>query len=448
MSHELRTPLNGVLGYAQLLQRDRQLGASQREALEAIARCGSQLLDLINDILDLSRIEAGRLDIEEAPTDLASLVTDLRYVLGDAAERKGLRLSLSIGDGVPHSALLDGRRLRQVLLNLLGNAVKFTASGDVALRVSRTGTEQIAFEVADTGPGIEAESLQAIFEAFSQTKTGAAAGGSGLGLAISNRLVRKMGGELQVESALGQGSRFWFTLPLVDVRDAPPAAGRVADPAPPLDARLAPGERLTALVVDDSTTNRRLLERLLESAGVHVLTAAGGLEGVELARAHRPQIVFMDLRMLDLDGLEATRRLARDPVTAAIPVIAVTASTFGDVRQAARDAGCVDYLSKPVRAELLFAMLQTHVGVRFVSGGAAAPATGGTIDRSRCVDIAASLRAAISIGDVREVQDLARRLASCSPAEAHLGERIARLAAEFQFDRLGELADSLETSAP
>ena len=173
-----------------------------------------------------------------------------------------------------------------------------------------------------------------------------------------------MGGELRVESQLGVGSRFYFTLPLVAAADR---AERDADPAaPPLNARLAPGQDVLALVVDDSTVNRRILAKLLESAGVRVITAAGGLEAIELAAKHRPNVVFMDLRMADLDGFEATRRLQADPRTAHIPVIAVTASAFGDTRKAALDAGCVDYLPKPVRAEALFAALHKHLGLRFV----------------------------------------------------------------------------------
>jgi PAS domain S-box-containing protein len=445
MSHELRTPLNGVLGYAQLLQRDRTLNAAQQEALEAISKCGSQLLDLINDVLDLSKIEAGRLEIEEAPTDLTNLITDLKYVVAEAANRKGLRLIMSIGSNVPGSVVLDARHLRQVLLNLLGNAIKFTEAGEVQLVLSRVDEKRLGFEVKDTGIGIEPGALTEIFGAFAQTKTGAAAGGTGLGLAICHHLVTKMGGELKVESVVGAGSRFWFTLPLVQGRQAPhPEHQEFVSAMPPLDARLAPGWRLTALVVDDSTANRRILASLLESAGVRVITASGGLEAIELARAHRPEVVFMDLKMADLDGLEATRRLAQDPATAAIPVIAVTASALGDIRQTARDAGCIDYLPKPIRAQSLFAMLQTHIGVRFVSGtDDAAERDVRLTDFERRVEIGTRLRSAVAVGDVSDIHELARHLMKGDIAEIAVGERINRLAVEFDFDGLTELADSL-----
>ena len=445
MSHELRTPLNGVLGYAQLLQRDRTLNPAQREALEAISKCGSQLLDLINDVLDLSKIEAGRLDIQEAPTDLTTLLTDLHYVVAEAAKHKGLTLTMSIGADVPRRVILDGRHLRQVLLNLLGNAIKFTPSGEVRLLIARVEDGSLAFEVSDTGIGMEAEALTEIFDAFSQTKDGAAAGGTGLGLTISNHLIKKMRGELRVESVLGEGSRFYFSLPLVPLSETEAARHRDDEMAAPLfDARLASGEELTALVVDDSTANRRILASLLESAGVRVITAAGGFEAIRLTRAHRPEVVFMDLRMSDLDGVEATRRLRADPTTARIPIIAVTASAFGHTRETARDAGCVDFLSKPVRAESLFAVLQTHLGVRFVSS------VGQTIvheldftDSDRRLGIAMRLRHAVALGDVGEIHGLAQELMQGSTAEVAVGQRINRLVMDFDFHGLNELADSL-----
>jgi PAS domain S-box-containing protein len=446
MSHELRTPLNGVLGYVQLLQRDRQLNATHREALEAIAKCGSQLLDLINDVLDLSKIEAGRLDIEDAPTDLARLVIDLKLVVAEAAERKGLALTTFVDPELPRSVVLDGRRLRQVLLNLLGNAIKFTDAGDVRLTIDRAD-ERLRFAVTDTGPGIESDALTDIFAAFAQTKTGAAAGGTGLGLAICDRLITRMGGALKVESALGQGSRFWFELPLVQGRQTARTEHQNLEPTlPPFDARLAPGQELIAMIVDDTAANRHILASLLESAGVRVITAAGGLEAIERAHAQRPHIIFMDLKMSGLDGLEATQRLTRDPATSAIPIVAVTASALGNSRQRARDAGCVDYLAKPVRAQQLFGMLQTHLGARFVSetpSSAARTADMKTLDRR--AEIGGRLRGAMSLGDVSAIQELARHLMQGTTTEAAVGERINRLMTSFDFDGLNELVESLES---
>jgi PAS domain S-box-containing protein len=452
MSHELRTPLNGVLGYAQLLQRDAGLSPNQREALEAIKKGGSHLLDLINDVLDLSKIEAGRVDIEAVATNLSQLAIDLKYLVADAAHRKGLPLTIAIAPDLPRAVVLDGRHLRQVLLNLLGNAIKFTDRGEVRLAIARSAEGQLVFEVSDTGVGIEPGELTAIFDAFTQTRTGAAAGGTGLGLTISQHLVATMGGELKVESVRGRGSRFFFALPLVP---APPtsalsSSGDEASATPRFDARLAEGQAVTALVVDDSTVNRRILAALLESAGVRVIPACGGFEAVALARKHRPDVVFMDLKMADLDGLEATRRLAADPDTAAIPVIAVTASAFENTPKAAREAGCVDYLPKPVRAESLFAALQTHVGVRFETGTPAeASLEPGLPPTIRRPGLSNRLREAISLGDVTDLERLAQDLAAGEIGEATLGRRIAQLTAGFDFDGLRALANSLayETEA-
>jgi PAS domain S-box-containing protein len=445
MSHELRTPLNGILGYSQLLQRDRGLNSTQREGLDAISKCGSQLLDLINDVLDLSKIEAGFIDIEAVATDLAQLVVDLKYVIGESARRKGLLLTMAVSRDIPRRVVLDGRHLRQVLLNLLGNAIKFTTEGEVRLVISRADDGRLLFEVSDTGIGIEPEALAEIFDAFTQTPTGAAAGGTGLGLAISHHLIKRMGDAVRVESVPGKGSRFFFSLPLV-AADGATAAHEVEEEGPPFDARLAPGEELTALVADDSSVNRRILAALLESAGVRVITAAGGLEAVQLAREHRPDVIFMDLKMSDLDGFEATRRLQADQLTAGIPVIAVTASALGDSRRASRDAGCVEYLQKPVRAELLFAALQTHLGVRFARSIGSGPAEAGDSELSdtpRRLEIASRVRNAVTIGDVSDLDAIARELAAGDPATTLLGQRIARLVANFDFEGLRDLASAL-----
>jgi CheY-like chemotaxis protein len=316
----------------------------------------------------------------------------------------------------------------------------------VSLSIARAPGERLRFEVIDTGIGIEAENLAEIFRAFRQTRRGAAAGGTGLGLTISLRLVRTMGGELHVESEPGRGSRFWFDLPLVEAPERPAAAGREAELDLTPDVRLAPGIELTALVVDDSTTNRRILAGLLESAGARVIEGRGGLEGIDLAQTSRPDVIFMDIKMSDLDGYEATRRLARNADTARIPVIAVTASTLGDVREAAREAGCIDVLFKPIRARVLFSMLQGHLGVRFVSAGEDTVAGDRHLtDFNRRVDVATRLRNAVDLGDVGALQDLARELIGGKPGEAAVGERINRMATSFDFAGLSELADSLAT---
>jgi PAS domain S-box-containing protein len=444
MSHELRTPLNGVLGYAQLLQRDRDLAPAQREALDAIATCGAHLLDLINDVLDLSRIEARRIDHDPAPTDLRRLAADLEQMIANQLLKKQIRFVLRIDEAVPGFVFVDGRHLRQVLFNLLGNAVKFTASGEIAvdIGVDATARHALTFAVTDTGSGIEAANLERIFEAFGQTDAGRAAGGTGLGLTISARLVRTMDGELKVESTPGRGSRFYFSLPLVVA--AEPISSAPADDGL-LDARLAPGVTLRALVADDNVINRRVLASILQSAGAEVFTATGGMEAVRLATELTPDVVLMDRRMADLDGFEATRRIHAHPAAARTPVIAVTASAFGDVREAAREAGCIDFVPKPIRAELLFSKLRQHLGVSFVSPRRAAPpeaaASAMPVER-----IAERLRGAAALGDVGELGALARELAAAAGPAHALGERIAQLTRDFEFEALQDLATTTMAS--
>jgi PAS domain S-box-containing protein len=453
MSHELRTPLNGVIGYSQLLQRDRALTTHQREAVDAIAKCGTHLLDLINDVLDLSKIEAGRVDIEQSATDLPQLVADLRYVIGETAKRKGLTLDMTVDPELPARVVLDGRHVRQILLNLLGNAIKFTQQGGVSLTIDAVGEDlssgalakedAIRFVVSDTGPGIAPEELTKIFDAFTQTTAGAAAGGTGLGLTISRHLLDIMGAELNVESSVGQGSRFFFTLPLV--ADSDEMVER-ADGRPSLHARLAPGQQVTALVVDDNTVSRRILASLLESAGLQVITATGGLEAIALTKEHQPNIVFMDVKMADLDGFSATRRLAADAKTKHIPVIAVTASALGDTRTAAREAGCVAYLPKPVRAEALFASLATHLMLTFEWDTATEAPQDAIAIETRHAPLAARLRDAVAIGAVTDLHALAGALTSGDEQDAALGRRISTLAANFDFEGIRELAESLDSA--
>jgi PAS domain S-box-containing protein len=445
MSHELRTPLNGVIGYSQLLQRDRSLTATQREALDAITNCGAHLLDLINDVLDLSKIEAGRIDIEESTTDLSQLITDLRHVIAETARRKSLRLRMSIAPNVPPRVVLDGRHLRQVLLNLLGNAIKFTSKGEVVLEIAAEG-DLLTFEVSDTGSGIEPEQLDRIFDAFTQTDSGATAGGTGLGLTISRRLLQSMGADLSVESAVGEGSCFRFVLPLCPA-DAAESSGGIDDSQPTLYARLSPGQQVTALVVDDSTVSRRILASLLESAGLQVITATGGFEGMTLARTHRPDVIFMDVKMPDLDGFSATRELAADAAVKHIPVIAVTASALGDTRKAATEAGCVDYLPKPVRAEALFASLQKHLRVEFEwDAEEHSPAVRAIPPAPHHPGLAAKLRDAAAIGAITDLHTLAHSLAGGDEADAELARRITALAAGFDFQGVRDLANVLESA--
>src|SRR6185369_128664 len=332
--------------------------------------------------------------------------------IAEPVRRKGLRFDVELAPELPARVVVDGRHLRQVLLNLLGNAVKFTPIGGVTLIVSRKGNDRLAFEVRDTGIGISPEQLTYIFEEFRQTSDGTAAGGTGLGLSISKRLVQAMGGTLTVESKVSEGSSFFFDIPLITAEPSILSAPDEAEPA--LGSHLAPDSNLTILVADDSTVNRRILASLLESAGAQVITASGGVEAVELALKYRPNLVLMDLRMPDLDGLTATRRILAEPDMEKTLVIMVTASAFENSRQAAMDEGCVDFIVKPIRAEHLFRKLQQHLHVRFVDSTENMPANEGVVIPTgrHMAELAVRMRDAASIGNVSELDHIALELSS------------------------------------
>jgi CheY-like chemotaxis protein/nitrogen-specific signal transduction histidine kinase len=371
MSHELRTPLNGVLGYAQLLQRDRSLNASQREALEAIAKGGAHLLDLINDVLDLSRIEAGRLDIEAATTDLAQMAIDLKYLVAESARRKGLLLGMAIASDTPRRVVLDGRHLRQVLLNLLNNAVKFTPQGEVHLSIAKAGEDRLLFEVSDTGVGIESGDLVAIFEAFTQTKSGAAAGGSGPRARHQPAPHRQDGRRAARPESAGPGQP-------VLLRPAARARGRVGQRRHRSRSRGAAARRAAGRrrgrggarggrqhgEPADPRGAARERGRARHHRGRRPRSGGAGAQASPQRDLHGPEGWPTSMASKPRGGWRPT-------ATADIPVIAVTASAFGDTRTEALSAGCVDYLPKPVRAGALFATLQKHLGVRFVSSLAA-----------------------------------------------------------------------------
>lgn len=458
MSHELRTPLNGVLGYAQILQRDPAMGPKQRECLEAIESCGQHLLTLINDVLDLSKIEAGRMEVRQEVCDLPRLLTDVGHVVRQRAEAKGLRFDLLMSPQVPRGVLTDATKLRQVLVNLLGNAVKFTAEGTVKLTVAPGSNGQLRFAVADTGIGIPAAKLGEIFDAFRQTAEGAAAGGTGLGLAISRRIVEALGGRLDVQSEPGRGSCFYFELPLPVVDNA-----QLADVDGTVEPdrrawRLPEGRRLRVLIADDRAANRDILVRLLTAAGVETLESENGQEAVERVERERPDLVFMDVRMPVMDGLAATRAIRQNPDLAGLRIIAVTASVFPDAQRQARAAGCDDIIGKPFRAGEVFAKIEKHLDVRFeepaqagrdagdeVRAASAAPRP--TLPGAAALTLARRLRSAAEIGSVTELNALADELAARGEPYACYGAAVARHTSAFAFDALLGLAAEMEQAA-
>jgi PAS domain S-box-containing protein len=374
MSHELRTPLNGILGYAQILARDAALSERQAKGLSVIRHSGEHLLTLINDILDLSRVEAGRLEMVLEPVELAPFLRVVCDAIRVKAEEKGLLFSFSAAPNLPRAVQADEKRLRQVLLNLLGNALKFTERGQVWLRVSRlsnAGDEAVLrFEVEDSGTGIPAEHLETIFMPFEQVgDLRSRIGGTGLGLAISRQFVRMMGADIGVQSLPGRGSIFWFevSLPVAQAEPELPAGEQIIVGYE--------GERRRVLVVDDIAENRNTVVDLLGALGFEMHEAADGQEGLAQAAAVRPHLIVMDNVMPRMNGAEATRRLRQMGGIGAVPVIAVSASATSQDESNNLAAGANVFMSKPIDMELLLRHIGSLLGVRWVrESGTARPA--------------------------------------------------------------------------
>jgi two-component system, sensor histidine kinase and response regulator len=365
MSHELRTPLNAILGFTQLMSRDRTLSEEHQQNLEIINRAGEHLLNLINDILEMSKIEAGRTTLNISSFDLIHLLYSLQDMLDQRATSKGLQLVFELDTNLPQYIQADASKLRQVLINLLGNAIKFTPTGTVTLRVSSSSPSSphtLFFEIQDTGPGIAADEIDQMFEAFGQTETGRQSQqGTGLGLAICQKYVHLMGGEISVRSAVGVGSTFAFHIQME-------LANQSGNPSTQVSHRiigLAPNQRLyRILVVDDSIDSRLLLVKLLTAIGFSVSEAVNGVQAISVWESWQPDLIFMDMRMPVMDGYEATRRIkAKNPQTT---IIALTASAFEEQRQSVIEAGCNDFINKPFREELLLEKIGQYLSLQYL----------------------------------------------------------------------------------
>lgn len=350
VSHEIRTPLNGIIGVTQLL-RTLVLPDEAREYVALLEGAGEALLALVNEVLDLSKIEADRLELSSAPFDLAALVTQATRSFGTQAQRKRLSLEVVIDPTAAGIVLGDAARVRQIVTNLVGNAVKFTDVGAVTVSVRRANDGVLVLSVSDTGPGIPVSVQASIFEPFVQA-SGHRAQGTGLGLSISQRLARLMGGELRLSSAEGQGSTFEARLPL-------PVGRELAPPLTPVPH----GPRLKVLVAEDNEVNARLTRAMLEWLGHDVETVRDGRAVVEAALGAAWDVVFMDVQMPLVDGLEATRMLRSAERTRKLPVVALTANALKGDEQACYAAGMNAYLAKPVTVEGLREVLARVIGV-------------------------------------------------------------------------------------
>jgi two-component system sensor histidine kinase/response regulator len=444
MTHEIRTPMNAILGYAQLLGRDEDLGGDQKQKIDIIHSSGNHLLTLIDDILEMSKIEAGRATLVVEPFDVLALLSDVQLMFRKLAENKGLELTFEQDPRLPRALSGDAGKVRQVAINLVSNAVKFTAHGRITVRASSRPAaldrHVVAIAVEDTGPGIEPMNLRRIFDAFDQGDSKVRAGGTGLGLAISRNFARLMHGDLVVESAPGNGSVFTFSFE-ADTANIEAVPGRVVHPVP---TGLDPHQPAwKVLIVDDVPTNRDLLDELLSRLGFVTRSASSAEEGIVVHDDWRPDLVLMDLRMPGMSGLEAVRLLRQRGTRASI--IAVTASGLADRESEARDAGADAFVRKPYREGDLLAAIGQQLGVRYVYESSVSPRTirarHDATGRSTLSQRLSRLPSAL-IEQLRDaaIEGRAKRLESLADqARQHsedVSAEIRALAHDFQYDVL------------
>jgi PAS domain S-box-containing protein len=448
MSHEIRTPMNAILGFSQLMLRDQELTPRQCQYLGTINRSGEHLLALINDILEMSKIEAGRTTLNPSTFDLPVLLKDLEMMFRVRTDEKKLSFSVEIIGDVPQFIVTDINKLRQVFINVLGNAVKFTEQGGIGLsvRANREGASGpfLRVEIEDTGPGISADEQDKLFHHFEQTKTGQQAGtGTGLGLAISREFVRLMGGEITVSSQVGKGSVFVIQLPLTEGE----AQAVQAKEKPRQVLKLHPGQATCrVLIADDVEDNRQLLAQLLDPVGFEVRLAANGAEAVQEFEEWRPHLILMDFRMPVMDGHEAIRRIRAMAGGEGPKIIAVTASAMDENRQELMAIGADDFISKPFREAELFQKIHAHLGVNYLY--AEEPADTAPAEASELApeslegwpqDLIQPMREAVITADLDQLLVMIQEVEARDPRVAHA---LRRLAEGFQYEKLLDLLNT------
>ncbi|MGD9366510.1 MAG: ATP-binding protein [Desulfobacteraceae bacterium] len=368
MSHELRTPLNAILGYSKLMQRDVSLLPEQQAYLDTINRSGEHLLALINDVLEISKIEAGQTTFESTTFDFRTMLGNLEKMFDSSMDGKGLQFEVIGIDAVPRYVAADENKLRQVLVNLLGNAVRFTEQGGITMRVAAEDEAadrmRLKVEVADTGVGIAEDEMDKVFAYFEQTASGRAKkSGTGLGLALSRDYARMMGGDITVASKEGKGSTFYFNL---EIRK-----GSASDIKKKMLVRRVIGLEANqdiprVLVAEDTEASRTLLVEVLKAVGFDVQEAVNGKQAVEMFHKWRPHFIWMDVRMPVMDGLEATRCIKDTEIGKSTPIAALTAHALEEEKEVILAAGCDDFVRKPFREQEIFEAMAKHLGLKYV----------------------------------------------------------------------------------
>ncbi len=446
MSHEIRTPMNAIIGYTQLLHRSQGLNQTQVDYLDTINRSGEHLLALINDILEMSKIEAGRTRLEVAPFDLHGVVEDLQRMFRLRAEEKGLELDVRLADGLPRFVNGDANKVRQVLINILGNAVKFTEDGGISVRgrvSDQSGGRLLQFDVEDSGCGIAPADLPNVFNVFERAAAGRTESGTGLGMPISRKFARMMGGDVTVISLLGKGSRFRFEFAAEACEEE-----QVPDRRPRrVVAGLEPGQAPPrVLVVDDNADNRAVLHDMLMRVGFSVHEAVDGVDALVQFQAWEPDIILMDLKMPGMNGFETTRRIRAGGSRSETPILAVTASALEASQERAAEAGVDGFLAKPFSEDTLLEEIHRLTGVRYLyqeESGAASeamdpfPAEAVSL-RGLPAEMRRSIRVAVEGGYLDELHALVRRVAD---TDEHLARVLRSLVDDFRYDDLLRLTE-------
>lgn len=454
MSHELRSPLNVILGFSQLMTRSQSLDIEQQENIDIITRSGEHLLTLINNVLDLSKIEAGRATLNSVDFDLFRMLNDLEDMFQAKAKEQNLQLSFTLKYDVPQYVCTDQVKLRQVLINLINNALKFTQDGGVSVRTSvlkfdelenlETKYLHLLFEVEDTGVGIANDELENIFEAFSQTQIGKdCQEGTGLGLSISRKFVDLMGGNITVRSEIGHGTIFRFVIKVSSVNaaaiDNKQPTRRVVALAPN-----QPSYRI--LVVDDKWSNRQLLLRLLNPVGFQIQEASNGKEAIEVWESFEPHLIWMDMRMPVMDGYEATKYIKSQLKGQATAILALTASTLEEERAVILSTGCDDFVRKPFREQIIFDKIAEYLAVRYIYEELASPTLKSVTTGSSLQDALTSMPSEwinelYQAADLINNEEIRQLLEQIEPNHDFFKQTIANWVNSFRCDKILDLIE-------